>query len=175
MSLESSEESSKIIWEGNPWIVPNLIFRSVIIFAVLSLVIWLEFFLGIVGQEFLGISIAFWMVFLFFIVWVIGISNLFWIRSANTYILREGSLEIETGIVTTRSFMIAPSGFDNMEVVQTLVSKLLNTGDIIIRTQDDLLGDKRMIMIHNVEEIADKIRKIMSQPVVRVKKDFKDI
>jgi uncharacterized membrane protein YdbT with pleckstrin-like domain len=140
------------------------------IFAVFLIVLWLELFLDLAGQSFQGIPIAAWTGLSLFFFWIISISNLYWIEASNSYTLRKASLEITTGVVTTKSFVIVPSGFANMEVVRTLTSRILNTGDIIIRTQDEPFGDKKMVMVHNAEDIANKIRNVMSKPMVRLEK-----
>jgi uncharacterized membrane protein YdbT with pleckstrin-like domain len=170
LAPESSDESKSIIWKGKPWIFPRVIFRSIIIPAVFLALLWLELFLGVASRDFQGISIPIWTGISIFFVWIISISNLYWIKASNIYILRNESLEITTGIVTTRSFVIAPNGFANMELIRTFISRILETGDIIVRTQDEPYGDKKMMMIHDAEEVADKIRNVMSKPVVRLDK-----
>lgn len=170
LCAETSDESKSIIWKGKPWIFPHAVFRGIIVFVVFLTVLWLEFFLGLAGQAFQGIPITVWTGLSLFLICVISISNLYWIEASNTYILRKASLEITTGVVTTKSFVIAPSGFANMEVVRTLTARMLNTGDIIIRTQDEPYGDKKMAMVRDAEDVADKIRDVMSKPVVRLEK-----
>jgi hypothetical protein len=41
-------------------------------------------------------------------------------------------------------------------------------GDIVIRTQEANDGDKRLVMIRDPEKVADRIRGIMSKPIVRI-------
>jgi uncharacterized membrane protein YdbT with pleckstrin-like domain len=170
LAKETSIEFGSIIWEGEPWIFPRLVFRSILIVAIFFAVLWVELFLGVAGETFLRIPIILWTGLSLFVVWVISILNLLWIKASNEYVLRKASLEIKTGVVTTKAFVIAPSGFANMEVVRTLTSRILNTGDIIIRTQDEPYGDKKMVMIYDAEGVADKIRNVMSKPLVRLEK-----
>jgi len=168
LSPKSSDESPSIIWKGKPWILSRVILRSIIMITAFSVLLWIELFLDLAFEALWGIPIAAWTGLLVFSIWMIIISDLFLIKASNTYTLRKESLEITTGLVTVRSFVIAPSGFANMEVIRTLTSRILKTGDIIIRTQDEPHGDKKMIMIKDAKEVADKIRDVMSKPVVRL-------
>ena len=167
---KSSVESKSIVWNGKPWILSRVILRNVILIIAFFALLWLELYLDFALEGFWGVPIVVWTGLLIFIVWVIIISDLFLIRASNTYTLRKESLEITTGLMTIRSFVIAPSGFASMEVIRTPVSRILKTGDIIIRTQDKSNGNRKMIMVKDAKEVADKIREVMSKPMVRLEK-----
>jgi uncharacterized membrane protein YdbT with pleckstrin-like domain len=82
----------------------------------------------------LGVPLALWTGLLFLVIWFISILHLLLLRASNVYILRNSSLTIKRGIITTSSFVISPSGFGSMEVIRSLSGRIINMGDIIIRT-----------------------------------------
>ena len=90
------------------------------------------------------------------------------LRASNTYILRNGSLEISVGILTSKSFTVAPSGFADMEVIRSISAKIMNLGDIIIHTQDGRGIPRKMQKVRNPSKVADQIREVMAKPIVRI-------
>jgi uncharacterized membrane protein YdbT with pleckstrin-like domain len=90
------------------------------------------------------------------------------LRASNTYTLRNDSLEIRSGILTSRSFMISASGFSDLEVIRSISARIINSGDIIIRTQSETDSEKKMVRIRNPLKAADQIREVMAHPIVRI-------
>ena len=88
------------------------------------------------------------------------------IRASNAYVLRDDGLEIRTGILTSKSFVVAPAGFSDLEVTRSITGRILDTGSIVVRTQ----GDTDIIMrkIRNPLNVADRIRGVMARPSVRI-------
>jgi uncharacterized membrane protein YdbT with pleckstrin-like domain len=172
--FEMSQDSSKVfpsaIWVGKPWILPAVVARTTLIVVVLVVIFLMELASGLASQKVLNVPLALWTGLVFLVVWIIGMSDLLLLRASNTYILRNDSLEIRTGIFTTKFFAVAPSGFANMEVIRTVSGRIMNMGEIVIRTQDANDGDKRLVMIRDPENVADRIRGIMSKPIVRIEK-----
>jgi len=80
--------------------------------------------------------------------------------------LRSGSLEIKTGIASTKNFILSPSGFSDLEVAQSLIGRIVISGDIIIRTQGDQTATITMVKTPN--QAASQIRDIMGRPMVRI-------
>jgi uncharacterized membrane protein YdbT with pleckstrin-like domain len=109
-----------------------------------------------------------WTAFAFFLIWVFSLVHLLLVRASNTYVLRNDSLEIRTGILTSRSFVVAASGFADMEVTKSIIGRILNSGDIIIRTQAESGSDKIMQTIRNPMKVSGQIREVMSKPIVRI-------
>jgi hypothetical protein len=166
----SSVSSSSVLWLGKPWILPSFLLRTIVTVIVAVLVLWLEFFLGIAHQSILGVPLALWTGLLFLVIWFISILHLLLLRASNVYILRNSSLTIKRGIITTSSFVISPSGFGSMEVIRSLSGRIINMGDIIIRTQDPNDTDKHLVMLRDPEKAAGQIREVMSVPIFRTEK-----
>jgi uncharacterized membrane protein YdbT with pleckstrin-like domain len=116
----------------------------------------------------MNIPLTLWTDLIFFLIWVFSLIHLLVLRASKTYVLRNDSLEIRTGILTSRSFVVAASGFADMEVTKSIVGRILNVGDITIRTQDERGADKIMQTIRNPMKVSDQIREVMSKPLVRI-------
>ena len=158
--------SGSVIWSGKPWIAPDAVVRTVVVIVAALLVVWLEFMSGIANNSIAGLSLSAWTVIVFFFVWLLSLTDLLVQRAVNTYVLRNDSLEIRTGIFTLRSSMIAPSGFSDLEVVQSVTGRALGFGDIILRLQSEV--DRKMVKVRNPMKVGDQIRSIMARPIVRV-------
>ena len=170
MTQVSSTSSSSVLWLGKPWILPSVLFRTIATVMVAVIVLWLELFLGIAHQSILGVPLILWTGLLFLVIWFISILSLLLLRASNVYILRNNSLTIKRGIITTSSFVISPSGFGSMEVIRSLLGRIINRGDIIIRTQDPNDTDKYLVMLRDPEKAAEQIREFMSVPIFRTEK-----
>jgi Bacterial PH domain len=90
------------------------------------------------------------------------------LRASNTYVLRNDSLEIRSGILTSKSFVLSPSGFSDLEVIRSVSARIVNSGDIIIRTQSETDSVRRMVRVRNPLAVADQIREVMARPIVRI-------
>ena len=110
----------------------------------------------------------------FFLVWVLGLFDLFILWMTNVYILRNDSLEIRRGLITSQTFLIVPTGFSDLEVIRSIIARILNTGDILIKTQSEKDFAKRMVKIRDPLKVAGLIRNVMAKPIFRVEdRDFK--
>ena len=170
LALESSKGSGSVIWMGKPWIVPSVLFRTILVLVVAIIILWLEFAVDIAYQFTFGVSLAVLTGLAFFVIWVIGVVDLLLLRTSNTYVLRNDSLEVKQGIISTSAFVIAPAGFGSMEVIKSLSGRLINRGDIVIRTQDPNDRDKWLVMLKDPERAASQIREVMARPIVRLDK-----
>jgi uncharacterized membrane protein YdbT with pleckstrin-like domain len=169
MSGGTSENSGSTLWTGKPWILPAVVARSILIIVVAVAVFWIEISFGIAPKISLSnIQLIPWTVLLFFVVWVVSILRLLLLRASNTYILRNDSLEIRTGILTSRSFVVAASGFADMEVTRSISGRIMNFGDITIRTQDESGADKKIAKIRDPMRVGNQIREVMARPTVRI-------
>jgi uncharacterized membrane protein YdbT with pleckstrin-like domain len=167
MSQCNSDNSSPVLWTGKPWITPAAVARTIIVIVAAIIVILLEIFFKL-PYAFMNMSLTLWTGLVFLLVWVFSLVQLLLLRASNTYVLRNDSLEIRTGILTSRSFVVAASGFADMEVTKSIVGRILNVGDITIRTQDERGADKIMQTIRNPMKVSDQIREVMSKPLVRI-------
>jgi uncharacterized membrane protein YdbT with pleckstrin-like domain len=156
-----------VLWTGKPWILPGALARSILIAVIAVVVSWFEFYLGVAPQV-VVVPVILWTGLLFLVLWLFSLLHLVLLRASSTYILRDDSLEIRSGILTSRSFMISPSGFSDLEVVRSISARIVNSGDIIIRTQSETDGERKMVRIRNPMKPADQIRQVMSRPIVRI-------
>ena len=170
LSQVSSESSPSPVWTGKPWILPSVIARTILIVVVAVIVVWLEFALNAAYQFVFGLPLAAWTGLAFLVIWVGTVIDMLLLRASNRYVLRNDSLEVKKGIITTTSFVVAPAGFGNMEVVRSLSGRILNMADIIIHTQNPDDSGLRLVMIRDPEKAATQIREVMSRPIVRIEK-----
>jgi uncharacterized membrane protein YdbT with pleckstrin-like domain len=155
-----------VLWTGKPWIVPSAVGRSILIVAAAVIIFWLEFSFGIADKTILNIQAILWTALALTFCWLLALVHLLELRASNTYILRDDGLEIREGIWASRSFVVTPSGFSDLEVVRSVSGRILNSGDIMIRTQGD--RDVTMVKIRNPLGVADHIREVVSRPIVRI-------
>lgn len=140
--------------------------------AVAAIVIsLLEFYFNInktpiASTLILGISIILWTILAIFLVWIFSLTHLLVLRASSTYILRNDGLEVRTGILASKSFVVAPSGFSDLEVTRSVSGRIVNSGNIIVRTQGD--SDIKMVKVRRPLKVADQIREVMARPTVRI-------
>jgi len=155
------------LWRGKPWIIPNVLARSTLIIVVAIVISWLEFAFDVAKKTpILGIPIIFWTALAIFLVWLVSLMHLLLLRASNTYILRNDGLEVRTGILTSKSFVVAPAGFSDLEVSRTVSERIVNSGNIIVRTNGDI--DIKMVKVRMPLKVADQIREVMARPTVRI-------
>jgi len=147
-------------------VLPGAIGRTISAIAVAIVISWLEFSFNWANIFFLIMQIFLWTNLVVFLAWVASLIPLLLIRASNVYILREDGLEIRTGILTSKSFVVAPAGFSDLEVTRSITDRILGTGNIVIRTQGDT--DITMKRVRNPLKVADRIRAIMARPSVRI-------
>ena len=147
--------------------LPELVGRSILIIAVAVIVGWLEAsFSNVTGVKLPIMSLPMWTGLVLFLAWVISLMHLVVLRVSNTYILRNDGLEVRTGVFESKAFVVAPSGFSDLEVIRSISARIVNSGDIVIRTQ----GERNIVMqrVRDAMNVADRIREVMSRPIVRI-------
>ncbi len=158
-----------VLWKGKPWILPAAIGRTIVVVVIAAIAIWLEIYFNVADQQPLfDINLTLWTIAAFFIIWILSLIHLLLLRISNAYTLRNDSLEIKTGILTSKSFAIASSGFSDLEVVRSISDRIINSGDIIIRTQSETDSDRRLRRVRDPLKVADQIREVMARPIVRI-------
>jgi uncharacterized membrane protein YdbT with pleckstrin-like domain len=156
----------RALWKGKPWVLPSAVGRTIMAIAVAIVVTWLEFFLGFANTPFLNIAIFLWTILVILVAWAASLVPLMAIRASNNYVLRDDGLEVRTGILTSKSFVVAPAGFSDLEVTRSIMDRILGTGNIVVRTQGDT--DIVIRKIRNPLNVADRIRGVMARPSVRI-------
>lgn len=158
-----------VVWSGRPWILPYVLFRTVLVVAVAVGVAIVESMLGVLYSPLqFGLSVVAWTVVAFFGVWVLWVLSLLALWGTHLYVLREDSLEVKVGLLTTKTSMIAPTGFSDLEVIRSIVGRLLNTGDILVRTQSEKDFVRRMVKVRDPDRVASLIREVMARPIFRI-------
>jgi uncharacterized membrane protein YdbT with pleckstrin-like domain len=109
-----------------------------------------------------------WTFLVVLVVWVFSMLHLVLLRVSLTYVLHDDSLEIRSGILTSRAFVVSPSGFSELEVFRSVVGRIVESGDIVIETQSEKDNVVRMVRVRNPLKVADQIREVMARPVVRI-------
>jgi uncharacterized membrane protein YdbT with pleckstrin-like domain len=149
-------------------VLPSVVGRTILAIALAILVSWPEFFSFLGNMSFLNVSIFLWTILIIFLVWAVSLVPLMAVRVSNNYVLRDDGLEIRTGIITSKSFVVAPAGFSDLEVTRSVTDRVLGTGDIVVRTQGDT--DIVIKKVKNPLKVADRIREVMARPSVRIER-----
>ncbi len=164
----STKDSDQEIWRGRPWIVPYAGVRTIVvaIFAVAAL--FLEISMGYLYVPAFGSLVMVWTLLAFFVIWILVIFNMLVLRSTHLYILRADSLEIKTGLLTTKTSVIVPTGFSDLEVIRSISGRIFKTGNIIIKTQSEKDYTKRMVMVKDPMRVANLIRDVMARQIFKL-------
>ena len=164
--MEEFKTQARALWTGKPWILPNVLTRTVLIITVAIALFWFEFYLNRAYEALLTIPIIAWTGLILSLVWLLSLPRLLALRASNTYILRNDGIEVRNGIFTSKSFVISPAGFSDLEVTRSVAARIVNSGNIIIRTQGE--NDVRMEKVRDPLKVANMIREVMARPTVRI-------
>jgi uncharacterized membrane protein YdbT with pleckstrin-like domain len=146
-------------------VLPAILGRSIAVIAVAVLVFWLEFLFDIAYFSAPIMPVTMWTALALFIAWIASTIRPLLLRASNSYILMDDGLEVKVGIVTSKSFVVSPAGFSDLEVVRSVSARIVNSGNIVIRTQGD--SDVRMERVRSPLKVAAQIREVMGRPFVR--------
>lgn len=164
---EELKTKARELWTGKPWILPSVVVRSAVAIAIAVVTFWLEFYFKVESNsQILNLPIILWTALAIFLIWVLSLMHLLVLRASNTYILRNDGLEVRTGILSSKSFVVAPGGFSDLEVTRSVSGRIVNSGNIIVRTQGD--SDIKMVKVRKPLKVADQIREVMATPTVRI-------
>ena len=155
-----------IVWFGKPWIVPALIVRSVVVFVVAVLVLWLEIEYGVASVGFGGSEAFAWTLLAFGVIWLLSMVELLIFRASNMYVLRQDGLEVRRGLIRLHSFVVTPSGFGDLMVYQSIGGRIFGYGDLTVNSQGE--RETTLVLVRSPFTVADTIRDIMGKPIVRV-------
>jgi len=155
-----------VLWTGKPWIFPGLLVRSILIIVAALVVSWFEVSLNVTNVNLVSLPLTLWTGLVIFFAWIVSLAHLLLQRVSNTYVLRNDSLEVTVGVLSSKSFAIAPAGFSDLEVLRSISARIVNSGNIVIHTQGK--PDIRMERVRDALKVADQIREVMSRPIVRI-------
>jgi hypothetical protein len=164
----STSVSGQEVWRGRPWILPYVAIRTVLVVLIAVGALFLENSMGVLYVSQFGLPVQVWTLIAFFLAWVIGIFDLLVLRFTNFYVLRVDSLEIKIGLLTTKTSVIVPTGFSDLEVIRSVSSRLLNTGEIKIKTQSERDFTKRMVKVRDPMRVANLIRDVMARQIFKL-------
>lgn len=166
----STQDSDREVWRGRPWITPYVVVRTIFLTIIASGVLYLESSMNIIYRNVSSydIQLLFLTIIAFLIIWFIWELNLLVLRATNLYVLREDSLEIKTGLLTTKTSVIVPTGFSDLELIRSITSRIYGTGDIMIKIQSERDFTKRMIKVRDPTRVANMIRNVMARQFVRL-------
>ena len=165
---ETTPNSEKEIWKGRPWILPYATTRTIIVAIILGGVLFVENSMNSLYTTYYGLRVLDWTLIAFFIVWILAVFKLLVLRTTNFYILRVDSLEIKTGFLTTKNSLIIPTGFSDLEVIRSIISRIYNTGDIMIKTQSERDFTKKMVKVKDPMRVANLIRDVMARQIFKL-------
>jgi uncharacterized membrane protein YdbT with pleckstrin-like domain len=168
--LAQQSSTDKALWSGRPWILPGVVWRTIQTAVVAVLLLAIEIFTNTADTEAFGLPLVYWTLLVIAVVWILSLANLMLLRASHRYVLREDSLEIRSGILTSRTSVISPSGFSDLEVIQSIVGRIIGSGNIVIRTQSETRSERRRVRVRHPGKVADAIRGVMSRPLVRVER-----
>ncbi len=170
MSSGPSLSSGSVLWSGKPWIFPNVLARSIVAVAIGILVFWFELRFGFAYVSILNVQAIFWTGLVLFLAWILSLGHLLVLRASHVYVLRNDSLEIRTGILRLRSYVIVPFGFSDLEVTQSVFERIINSGKIVIHSESERDVDRKMVKVRNPMKVAEQIRYVMAREIVRMEK-----
>ena len=164
--MSTTVQSTTVVWSGRPWITPAAVARTILVFVLVAVFVWLESLDNVASSVLFGFPVWVWTVLVFLLIWLVSLVPLLLLRAAHRYTLRSGSLDVRTGIASLQSFVLSPSGFSDLEIDQSVMGRMLNYGDIVIHTQADRTA--KMQKVRNPNSVAGQIRDYMGKPIVRI-------
>ncbi len=155
-----------VVWVGKPWVAPEAALRTVFILVIAVLVFWLQLVYDIAFFTFVGLPLFAWTLIFFMFVWLVGTVQLAVLWASNTYILRQDGLEVKRGIITLRSFLVAPVGFSDLSVYQSVSGRIFGYGDLMVTSQGE--RKTQLVLVRAPFKTADSLRDVLGKPIVRL-------
>ena len=158
-------DQSGVLWSGRPWIGGRVASSTISVVLVAIVLTWAELFFDVAGIQLLGLNLMFWTLAVLLLAWFLSILRSLIVRASNSYTLRETSLSVEKGILGKRTIVVSSAGFADLEVIRTILGRVLNVGDISIRSEGG--ADVRLKHVRHPVEVSNMIRDVMTRPVFR--------
>jgi uncharacterized membrane protein YdbT with pleckstrin-like domain len=159
----SNQDSDQEVWRGRPWILPYAAIRTILVAVIAGGMLFVENSMDVLFLPKYGLRILDWTLIAFLLVWILLVFNLLVLRYTNRYVLRVDSLEIKIGLLTTKTSVIVPTGFSDLEVIRSISSRVFGIGDLTIKTQSERDFTKRMVMVRDPVRVANLIRDVMAR------------
>jgi uncharacterized membrane protein YdbT with pleckstrin-like domain len=159
----STQDYDQGVWRGRPWILPYVAIRTILVAVIAGGVLFVENSFDVVYVSKYGLRVLDWTLIAFFLAWILAVFNLLLLRYTNRYVLRVDSLEIKVGLLTTKTSVIVPTGFSDLEVIRSISSRIFNMGNITIKTQSERDFTKRMVNVRDPMRVANLIRDVMAR------------
>ena len=138
-------------WE-KPWVTPSAIIRTVTVFVLSAVFVWLEiysaFFSSLTGLPFWA-----WTILAFVVIWLFSLLKVLIFRASNTYVLRQDGIEIRRGIIRLHSFVVTPVGFGDLLVYQSIGGRIFGYGNITVNSQGE--RQTKLLLVHSPFAAAD--------------------
>ena len=157
------------MWKGRPWVAPAILARTIIIIIVGAALTWFESTFGIAMQMLYGIPTLLWTYLGLVVTWLASLVSPIFRRASRAYVLRNDNLEVQSGIVRRESITLSPIGFSDIELKQDISQRILNIGDIIVRSDSGRVA--KIEEVRNPVKISDMIRDVMTKPRVLLQRD----
>ena len=164
----SAQDSDHEVWRGRPWILPYVAIRTVLVAIIAIGAFTVENSMGILYEPKYSLRVLDWTLIASILAWILVVFGLLFLSYTNLYVLRVDSLEIKFGLLTTKTSIIVPTGFSDLEVIRSISSRIFNTGDITIKTQSERDFTKRMIMVRDPMRVANLIRDVMARQIFKL-------
>jgi uncharacterized membrane protein YdbT with pleckstrin-like domain len=166
LTSNSHIQPDAVVWHGKPWVVPAAVIRTVTVFVVLALFLWLEIYFSAFSYYLAGLPVFAWTILAFVVIWPLIMLDLLVFWASNNYVLRQDGIEVRRGIVRLHSFVVTPMGFGDLLVYQSLGGRIFGYGDITINSQGE--RQTKLALVRSPFAVADTIRDIMGRPLVRM-------
>ena len=166
LSSDRHVAHGEVVWQGKPWILPAAIIRTITVYVFLIIFVWLEIYFNVGFSHLLVLPIFAWTILAFIIIWLVSMWELLIFRLSHGYVLRQDGLEIRNGIIRLHSFVVTPSGFGDLLVYQSIGGRIFGYGDLTVNSQGE--RETRLLLVRKPFEVADTMRNIMGEPIVRV-------
>ena len=166
LSSDSHAQQGNIIWKRKPWVIPAVIIRTVTVFVVLAVFLWLEVYFSVFSSSLAGLPFFAWTILAFVVIWLFSLLGVLVFWASNTYVLRQDGIEIRRGIIRLHSFVVTPMGFGDLLVYQSVGGRIFGYGDITVNSQGE--RQTKLVRVRSPFDTADTIRDIMGKPLVRV-------
>ncbi len=166
VTSNSHIQHGTVVWQGKPWVVPAVIIRTVTVFVVLVLFLWLEIYFSAFSYSLVGLPVFAWTILAYIVIWLLSMLGLLVFWASNTYVLRQDGIEIRCGIIRLHSFVVTPMGFGDLLVYQSVCGRIFGYGDITVNSQGE--RQTKLVHVRSPFAVANTIRDIMGKPLVRV-------
>ena len=166
LSSDTHVQHGTVVWLRKPWVIPAAIIRTVTVFVVLVLFLWLEIYFSAFSYSLAGLPFFAWTILAFVVIWLLSMLGLLVFWASNTYVLRQDGIEIRRGIIRLHSFVVTPMGFGDLLVYQSVGGRIFGYGDITVNSQGE--RQTKLVLVRSPFAVADTIRDIMGKPLVRV-------